>query len=108
MINEITVADLKNWQETGKPYQLIDVREVAEFAVNMGGENIPLGEILAKRTQIADENTTVVVQCRSGMRSANAIMMLQQYFPNEYPHLVNLKGGILAWKAAYAPELNVF
>ncbi len=107
MINEITVADLKNWQETGKPYQLIDVREVAEYSVNMGGENIPLGEIIAKRNQIA-EDTTVVMQCRSGVRSANAIMMLQQYFPDEYTHLVNLKGGILAWKAAYAPELNVF
>jgi rhodanese-related sulfurtransferase len=106
MINEITVQDLKNWQESGKPYQLIDVREIAEFAVNMGGENIPLGEIIAKRTEIADDRT-VIMQCRSGMRSMNAIIALQQYFPGEYDHLVNLKGGILAWKAAYQPELNV-
>lgn len=107
MIQEITVEDLKQWQDAGKLYQLIDVREVSEYSVNMGGEHIPLGEIIAKRHQILDDRP-VVMQCRSGMRSANAILMLQQYFPDEYPNLVNLKGGILAWKAAYAPELNVF
>ncbi len=106
MINEITVQDLKNWQESGKPYQLIDVREISEYAVNMGGENIPLGEIIAKRDRIATD-CTVVMQCRSGMRSMNAILALQQYFPGEYDNLVNLKGGILAWKATFEPGLNV-
>jgi len=37
----------------------------------------------------------VVLQCRSGVRSANAIKVLQNQFG--FDNLLNLEGGILAW-----------
>ena len=39
----------------------------------------------------------VIVHCRSGVRSANAIHFLEQ---NGYENLHNLEGGILAWNQA--------
>lgn len=107
MIKEITVQELKKWQDEGLAFQLIDVREHHEFAsADMGGELIPLGTLLQERARIATD-IPVVMQCRSGMRSANAVLSLQQFFPDEYDNLYNLKGGIMAWAAAYAPEMQV-
>jgi adenylyltransferase/sulfurtransferase len=37
----------------------------------------------------------VVVHCRSGARSAAAIMQLEQNFG--FTNLYNMKGGIIAW-----------
>jgi rhodanese-related sulfurtransferase len=47
----------------------------------------------------------VIVQCRSGKRSAQAIMLLEQ---QGFDNLANLKGGILAWKEEIDPELDVY
>ena len=50
MIKEITVQELKKWQDEGLAFQLIDVREHHEFAsADMGGELIPLGTLLQER-----------------------------------------------------------
>jgi rhodanese-related sulfurtransferase len=43
--------------------------------------------------------------CRSGKRSAAAIMQLQQL---GFSNLTNLHGGILAWAAEIDPTLNVY
>jgi len=43
--------------------------------------------------------------CRSGKRSAAAIMQLEQL---GYTNLSNLQGGILAWAAEIDPELSVY
>jgi rhodanese-related sulfurtransferase len=43
--------------------------------------------------------------CRSGKRSAAAIMQLEQ---KGFTNLSNLRGGILAWQAEIDPELNVY
>jgi rhodanese-related sulfurtransferase len=47
----------------------------------------------------------VVVQCRSGKRSAAAIMQLEQL---GYTNLYNLRGGILAWASEIDPNMNVY
>ena len=47
----------------------------------------------------------VIVHCRSGKRSGNAIMFLGQYGLGE--NLYNLEGGILAWKEEIDDSLNV-
>ena len=95
MIKEITVQDLQNWQSSQKDFQLIDVREEYEHdIVNLKGTLIPLNTILEQYNQI-DKEKPVIIHCRSGARSANAIQVLQQQFGFE--NLYNLKGGILAW-----------
>lgn len=58
---------------------LIDVREPDEFAVGHaeGAINIPLGSIPQRVSEIKKMSTPIVVYCRSGMRSANAMGFLK-------------------------------
>ncbi|MGB3466767.1 MAG: rhodanese-like domain-containing protein [Cyclobacteriaceae bacterium] len=98
-IEEITVQELKEWQDQGKDFQLIDVRETDEYEeANMDGKLIPLGTVEQHTEEIAKDKP-VVVHCRSGKRSANAIAVLQR--DHGYDNLYNLKGGILAWQDEY-------
>jgi adenylyltransferase/sulfurtransferase len=55
---------------------------------------IPLNEVPERADEIVKDKK-VVVHCRSGMRSANAINFLEAQFG--YDNLYNLEGGILAW-----------
>ncbi len=94
IMKEITVQELQKWKEEGKDFQLIDVREPHEYEfVNIGGELIPLGDVMARAAEVA-EDKDVVVMCRSGQRSGAAIGALTQ---SGKENLHNLKGGVLAW-----------
>ncbi len=91
--------------DKGEDFQLIDVREDFEYEVsNLGGTLIPLGGILIEADKVAKDKP-VVVQCRSGKRSAAAIMQLEQL---GYTNLYNLNGGILAWASEIDPGMNVY
>ena len=104
-MKEISVQELKEKIDKGEDFQLIDVREDFEYEVsNLGGTLIPLGGILIEADKIAKDKP-VVVQCRSGKRSAAAIMQLEQ---RGYTNLYNLTGGILAWANEIDPTLNVY
>ncbi|MBU2018553.1 MAG: ThiF family adenylyltransferase [Bacteroidetes bacterium] len=90
----INVQELKKWQAEGVEFQLIDVREPAEFdEANMEGLLIPLQQVPSRMEEINKEGK-VVIHCRSGARSANAIQYLNQH---GYDNLYNLEGGIIAW-----------
>ena len=94
-INEVTVHDLKKWKDANADFQLIDVREPYEYDIaNLQGELIPLSKIVSSINQISKDKK-VIIHCRSGKRSADAIRELQQIFP--FDNLYNLQGGILAW-----------
>jgi rhodanese-related sulfurtransferase len=104
MVKEVTVQELKAMRDENKDFQLIDVREEFEYeTVNIQGELIPLGNILLESDKIAKDKQ-VVIHCRSGARSAAAIMQLEQQFG--FGNLYNLKGGILAWIAEVDPTLQ--
>jgi adenylyltransferase/sulfurtransferase len=95
----ITVQELKVLMDQNADFQLIDVREPHEYEeTNIGGHLIPLGEIPARFEEISKEKQ-VIMQCRSGARSANAAMFLEQNYG--YSNLYNLEGGILAWINAF-------
>jgi rhodanese-related sulfurtransferase len=104
-MNEITVQELKQKIDAGEDFQLIDVREEFEYEVsNLNGILIPLGGILIEADKIAKDRP-VIVHCRSGARSAAAIMQLEaQGFTNLY----NLKGGIIAWANEIEPGMQVY
>lgn len=104
-MKEISVQELKEKIDKGEDFQLIDVREDFEYTTsNLGGELIPLGGILIETDKIATDKD-VVIMCRSGKRSAAAIMQLEaQGFTNLY----NLYGGILAWQEDIDPSLDVY
>jgi rhodanese-related sulfurtransferase len=104
-MEEITVEELKRKIDSGEPFQLIDVRETFEYEVsNLGGLNIPLSGIMIESDKI-ETDKPVIVQCRSGKRSAAAIMQLQSL---GFDNLYNLEGGILAWKEKYDPSMPVY
>ena len=87
-------------------FQLIDVREDIEYEQsNLGGKLIPLGTILTEADQIAKDKP-VIVMCRNGRRSTAAIMELEQQFG--YDNLYNLDGGIVAWKQAIDPSIEIY
>lgn len=103
-MKEITVEELKNMQDKSEDFQLIDVREQSEYdAANLGGMLIPLKTVPAKKDEISKDKK-VVVHCRSGKRSANAIQYLEQF---GYDNLYNLKGGILAYRDEIDDSLKV-
>jgi len=104
-MEEITVEELKSKIDNGEDFQLIDVRETFEYEVsNLGGENIPLSGIMIESDKIATDKP-VIVQCRSGKRSAAAIMQLESL---GFDNLYNLEGGIIAWKEKYDPSMPVY
>lgn len=82
-------------------FQLIDVRERNEYAAkNIGGELIPLGEILKNQDKISRDKQ-VVIHCESGKRSEKAIEVLQAI---GFDNLWNLEGGILAYSEVLTSE----
>ena len=104
-MKEITVQELKEKMDAGEDFQRIDVREDFEYEMsNLGGELIPLSGIMIESGKI-NKNKPVIVQCRSGKRSAAAIMQLEQ---QGFTNLYNLKGGMLAWAEDIDPEIQVY
>ena len=103
-LSSITVQELKEWQGRGEEFVLIDVREGYEYeSANLGGIHIPLGQVEQHLDKIPKEGR-VIVHCKAGGRSAQAISKLEGL---GYQNLMNLEGGILAWKEAFEPELEV-
>lgn len=81
----------------------MDVREPHEYQISKiaGATLIPLGE-LPKRWQEVPPDQEIVLQCKAGIRSAKALLFLQQ---QGYKNLLNLKGGIDAWSEEIDPSL---
>jgi len=105
-MKEITVKELKQKIDNKEDFQLIDVREPFEYEMsNINGENIPLAGILIEAQKLSKDKP-VIIQCRSGARSAAALMQLEQNFG--FTNLYNLKGGILAWAAEFEPDMQVY
>lgn len=105
-MKEITVQELKQKIDNNEDFQLIDVRETFEYETsNLNGLNIPLGGLLIETDKV-ERNKPVIMQCRSGKRSAAAVMQLEQALGLE--NLYNLKGGILAWQEAFDPNMPVY
>jgi rhodanese-related sulfurtransferase len=106
MAKEITVSELKELLDNNADIQIIDVREPSEYEdANIGGLLIPLA-FVADNTEKISKEKQVIVHCRSGKRSENAINFLEANFG--YKNLYNLKGGILAWKAEIDDTLEVY
>lgn len=99
MYQTISVTDLKEKLQQGN-VQLIDVREPHERAeFNIGGIHLPLGKIQTMQVDDIDDlrNEELYVYCRSGVRSANACMILNQL---GFTNVTNVQGGMLAWQEA--------
>jgi rhodanese-related sulfurtransferase len=99
MFQTISVTELKEKLQQ-KNVQLIDVREPHERAeFNIGGIHLPLGKIQTMQIDDIEDlrNEELYVYCRSGVRSANACMILNQL---GFTNVTNVQGGMLAWQEA--------
>lgn len=95
--NEITADELYSLIENERgTIQLVDVRDEDEQPIvdELIELSIPLAEIIESVDQI-DTQKKVVVFCRTGSRSLQAIAQLQS--ETELKNLYNLKGGVVAW-----------
>lgn len=96
-MEDITAEELKSRIEKGEKPFIIDVREQHEYAEdNIGGVLIPLGTLPHNIDDLEEyKDQEVIVQCRSGARSATAKAILEQH---GFQKVRNLLGGILAYR----------
>lgn len=97
-MKNITVDELKQRIDAGENIHLVDVREPHERAdYNIGGTHLPLGKIQTMQLDDIEDwkDDEVVLYCRSGNRSGQAAMILEQA---GFKNTVNLTGGMLAWQ----------
>lgn len=83
---------------------LLDVREPDEWVAGHapGATHLPLMDIPARLEEVPRDGDVVVV-CRMGGRSAQAVAYLLQ---NGYDNVVNLDGGMRDWAAAGKPMVS--
>jgi adenylyltransferase/sulfurtransferase len=101
-VPEIQPAELKVKLDAGNDIFILDVREPHEYQIcNLGGYLIPLGDLPARMHEL-DSSREIVAHCRSGVRSAKAVILLRQA---GFTKVKNLAGGILAWSDQVDPAL---
>jgi len=92
---DITPSQLKTMMDADTDLYVLDVREPHEVAICAiaGTHKIPLGQVAERFAEIP-AGQTVVVHCKLGGRSAQAVEFLQA---KGYTDVKNVAGGILAW-----------
>jgi rhodanese-related sulfurtransferase len=82
---------------------VLDVREDSELAGGRipGARHIPLGQLGNRVSELNKfKGKPIVVNCRSGHRSATACRILRK---QGFDKVYNLKGGIASWEQAGLP-----
>ena len=102
-VSGISATQLKQMLSDGNKVALVDVREPFEFetARITSAQLIPLGTIPERLTEIPRSETTVVM-CKSGLRSTRAIEFLREH---GFENLLNLEGGLDAWRVEVDPTM---
>jgi rhodanese-related sulfurtransferase len=91
---------VRQFKEPGAAHALIDVRTPEEYASGRiaGAVNISLQELPARLSEVPKDRP-VVLYCRSGNRSAQAMDVLKA---SGYTNIYDM-GGIIAWQSAGLP-----
>lgn len=104
----VTPIELRELLDSGKPVALIDVREPSEWAINHieGAELIPKSALdsgagLARVPQ----DRIAVLYCKTGIRSAEALLALKQA---GFADALHLQGGIVAWARQLEPDMVMY
>jgi adenylyltransferase/sulfurtransferase len=107
-VRQMTPVQLKERLDAGDDLFILDVRQAHEWEISnlepLGAKLIPQSEVMNHIDEF-DQNQEIVVQCRSGVRSANVIMIMQQL---GFKNLWNLDGGINRWAQEVDPSLPVY
>ncbi|MBV6760103.1 adenylyltransferase/sulfurtransferase MoeZ [Rhodococcus opacus] len=104
----ITATELRDLLDSGKEIELIDVREPVEWdivhlpgAVLIPKDRILSGEALSELPQ----NKPIVLHCKTGVRSAEALAALKKAGFSDATHL---QGGVIAWAKQVDTSLPVY
>jgi len=107
-VRQMTPAALKERLDAGENLFILDVRQPHEWEISnlssLGAKLIPQSDVMSHINEL-DPEQEIVVQCRSGVRSANVILALQQV---GFKKLWNLDGGINRWAQEVDPSLPVY
>ncbi|HSB94464.1 MAG TPA: ThiF family adenylyltransferase [Flavitalea sp.] len=96
-VKQITGRELLQLRESNTAFQLIDVREQAEYdQFNIGGSLVPLST-LTDHIALIRKDIPVIIYCQSGQRSMQAVARLQSEY--QFHNLLNLSGGIAGLNA---------
>ncbi|MGE3314973.1 MAG: rhodanese-like domain-containing protein [Planctomycetaceae bacterium] len=102
-VKECHVQDVKQMLDAEKEFVLVDVREESEWNEGRIPGAIHLGKGVIERDiekTIPDTNTTIVLYCGGGYRSALAAWSLQRM---GYCNVISMDGGYKGWKDAGLP-----
>ncbi|NUM81687.1 hypothetical protein HUU42_12860 [bacterium] len=94
-MKQLSPEELKQWMDSGKEFQLLDVREQWEYDLcKIGNATLsPLGTLQVKPPEL-DKEKPVIVYCHHGRRSAMGCTILSTL---GFKNLYNLTGGIDAY-----------
>jgi len=102
-IKETDIEGYKKMLASGEKPLLVDVREDSEWSAGHAKGALHLGKGVIERdveTQVPNKNTTMVLYCGGGFRSALAADALQQM---GYKNVISLDGGWRAYKDSSLP-----
>ena len=102
-IREMDIQQYKQMVSSRDPHLLIDVREDGEWAAGHAAGSIHLGKGIIERdieSKVPDKETTLVLYCGGGFRSALAGDALRQM---GYANVISLDGGWRAYQSSGLP-----
>lgn len=107
-VPQITPVALKQRLDAGEELFILDVREPHEWEISnlnhLGAKLIPKGDVVARMNEL-DTAVEMIVQCRSGARSAQIIRELKQH---GFKKMTNLAGGINQWARDVDPSIPIY
>lgn len=103
-MTDITAEELKLKMDNKENFTLIDVREDFERdEFNIGGLFAPLRSVfpfkIPEWSESLKKDSEIIVYCRSGARSGQAKLMLEQA---GFSNVRNLIGGMIQWRSLYS------
>lgn len=108
-VPELTVAELESLLDADdRDLVLVDVREPFERQIadlpEVGQLRIPVGELEVRADEL-DPEDRIVLYCRTGARSGWATQLLRA---RGYEKVLNLEGGLMAWREEIDPSLQAY
>jgi molybdopterin/thiamine biosynthesis adenylyltransferase/rhodanese-related sulfurtransferase len=107
-VPQMSPRELSERLQNGEPLYILDVREQHEWDISNLAEHgavlIPKGRVLERLNEL-DTAQEIVVQCRTGGRSAEIVQLLQEH---GFTKLHNLDGGINRWAREVDPDMPTY
>ncbi len=98
VIKECSCDDVKQWQDAGEQFVLIDVREESEWQACHISDAVYMGRGIIERdleAKYPDLDSRIVLYCGGGFRSALSAELINRM---GYADITSMDGGFREWK----------